>query len=525
VDHAPDAAGGRGSDRGERRQRIRELNPVTDPAELQLIARARGFADRRALIGPEGSCSYAELLDSSGRVAAALLDGRSDLDEARVAFLVPPGLDHVAVQWGIWRAGGIAVPLALSHPRAELEYVVRDSDPEWLVCHPELEDRLRPIATELGLRYLGTDEISPRDAVELPELEPERAAMIVYTSGTTGKPKGVLSTHANIAAQVTSLVDAWGWRPDDHILGVLPLHHVHGIVNVLCCALWSGATCELAPSFDAEVAWQRLASGEITLFMAVPTIYFRLIAAWDASPEERRQRWSEGASGLRLMVSGSAALPQTTLERWREITGRVLLERYGMTEFGMALSNPLVGERRAGSVGKPLPGVEARLVDETGRPVAEGEPGEIQVRGPGVFREYWRRPEATHGAFRDGWFATGDLAVIEEGSYRILGRSSVDILKSGGSKISALEIEETLREHPLIDDCAVVGVADPEWGQRVAVAVVLAEGAALGLDELREWGRERLAPSKLPTLLRAVDDLPRSAMGKVFKPAVVEIFE
>jgi malonyl-CoA/methylmalonyl-CoA synthetase len=493
--------------------------------ELPLIERARGFGDRRALIGPEGSCSYGELLESSERIAAALLDGRSDLNEDRVAFLVPPGLAHVAVQWGVWRAGGIAVPLALSHPRAELEYVVRDSEPEWLVGHPELEDRLRPIGSELGLRYLGTDEISPRDAVELPELTPERAAMIVYTSGTTGRPKGALTTHANIVAQVTSLVEAWGWRPDDHILCVLPLHHVHGIVNVLSCALWSGAVCELAPSFDAELVWQRLASGEVSLFMAVPTIYFRLIAAWDAAPQQRQQQWSEGASGMRLIVSGSAALPQTTLERWREITGHVLLERYGMTEFGMALSNPLVGDRRAGFVGTPLPGVEARLVDEAGRPVAEGEPGEIQVRGPGVFREYWRRPDATDEAFRDGWFVTGDQAVIEDGSYRILGRSSVDILKSGGYKISALEIEETLREHPLIDDCAVVGVADLEWGQRVAAAVVLAEGAALELDALREWGRERLAHYKLPTLLRVVEDLPRNAMGKVFKPAVVEIFQ
>ena len=225
------------------------------------------------------------------------------------------------------------------------------------------------------------------------------------------------------------------------------------------------------------------------------------------------------------MVSGSAALPVPTLRRWEGITGQRLLERYGMTEIGMGLSNPLEGERRPGFVGTPLPGVEIRLVDDDERPVEAGHPGQIQVRGPGVFSQYWRRSAETADAFTDdGWFRTGDLAVVEEGAYRILGRSSVDILKTGGEKISALEIEDVLRSHPGVADCAVVGVPDPEWGDRVCAAVVPAGDAELVEDELRDLARTRLAPYKVPKDFLIVDDLPRNAMGKVTKPDVRELF-
>jgi malonyl-CoA/methylmalonyl-CoA synthetase len=224
------------------------------------------------------------------------------------------------------------------------------------------------------------------------------------------------------------------------------------------------------------------------------------------------------------MVSGSAALPVSTLNRWKEISGHTLLERYGMTEIGMALSNPLNGERVPGSVGVPLPGVDVQLVDEKGVAVAGGTAGEIEVRGPSVFQEYWGKPQATEQSFRDGWFRTGDVAVVENGRYRILGRMNIDILKTGGHKVSALEVEEQLRAHPAIAECAVVGVPDPEWGERVAVAVVLREGEALELEQLRSWAKERLASHKIPSRLMVVDALPRNAMGKVTKPAIVKLF-
>ena len=493
------------------------------------MARARGHGDRPAIIAREGTFRYRDLLDASARVAECLLAGRDDLAEARVAFLTPPGFHYVAIQWGIWRAGGIAVPLAVSHPPAELEYVIRDAEAETVVVHPNFAAVLQAVHLTPGVRTVTTDDTegtAPRSL--LPGVAARRRAMIVYTSGTTGKPKGVVTTHANIAAQVTTLVSAWEWRADDWILLVLPLHHVHGIVNVLTCALWAGARCEMLPKFDADQVWARIAAGDLTLFMAVPTIYEKLIHAWEAADAERRRAWSAGCapSRMRLMVSGSAALPVARLKRWREISGHVLLERYGMTEIGMALSNPLHGERRPGFVGTPLPGVEVRLVDEDGRPVPSGSgtPGEIEVRGASVFLEYWRQPEATRAAYRDGWFRTGDVAVVEDRAYRLLGRSSVDIIKTGGYKVSALEVEEVLRTHPAIAECAVVGVEDPEWGERVCAAVEPRGEADLTLATLQAWAKERLAPYKIPRALRSVPALPRNAMGKVTKREVAKLF-
>ncbi len=481
---------------------------------------------RTAIIDANGTFSYEQLDDASRRVAGALLADNADLNQTRVAFLVPPSFAHAAVQRGIWRAGGVAVPLAMSHPPAELEYVIRDSGASVVVGDPASAAVLTPLARAARARMITTaTALAGTPADDLPHLGSNRRAMIVYTSGTTGKPKGAVSTHQNIGAQVAALVEAWRWTPSDRLLLALPLHHVHGIINGLCSALAVRATCEILPAFDAEVVWSRLASGEITVFTAVPTIYNRLIASWQAAPADVQRARSEGARGLRLMMSGSAALPVQTLERWRDITGHTLLERYGMTELGMALSNPLTGERRPGFVGQPLPGVDVRLVDEHGQDVADGAPGELEVRGPAVCLEYWQRPDETRDAFRDGWFRTGDMAVCEHGAYRLLGRTSVDIIKTGGYKVSALEIEEILRTHPAIAECAVVGVSDEDWGERVSAAVELRSGASLSLDELQQWAKVQLAPYKVPRALQAVSELPRNAMGKVVKPEVAGLFK
>jgi malonyl-CoA/methylmalonyl-CoA synthetase len=498
---------------------------ISRTSHLLLIGRAGLHRGRTAIVDSQGSFTYDDLLDASSRVAAVLLAGRETLEEERVAFLVTPAFPWVAVQWGIWRASGVAVPLPLNSPRAELEYFVEDTKASTLVFDALAEALLTPIAAARGMRALSCDQVLAGQAAELPDITSERRAMILYTSGTTSRPKGVVTTHANIAAQVMSLVGAWEWSADDRILLCLPLHHVHGIVNVVSCALWSGATCEMLPRFDANAVWDRIAGGRVTLFMAVPTVYVKLIAAWDQSSPERRAALSQACSKLRLMVSGSAALPVSTLERWKEISGHTLLERYGMTEIGMALSNPVRGERVPGSVGTPLPTVEVQLVGEDGRLVVPGTSGEIEVRGPSVFAEYWGKPDASRDAFRDGWFRTGDTAVVENGMYRILGRTNIDILKTGGHKVSALEIEEALRQHPAITECAVVGIPDPEWGERVAVAVVLKDGDALDLQSLRAWAKELLAPHKLPSRFLVLDELPRNAMGKTMKPAVSALFQ
>lgn len=347
--------------------------------------------------------------------------------------------------------------------------------------------------------------------------------MMVYTSGTTGRPKGVVTTHANIHAQIQSVVTAWEWTSADRALLVLPLHHVHGIINVVCSALWSGATCDVLPRFDAEVTWDQLASGSLSVFSAVPTLYHRLIQSWEAASPEVQHLRSAGARTLRLMMCGSSALPRQVLARWEEITGHRLLERYGMTEVAMALSNPLHGERRPGFVGRPLPGVAVRLMSE-GAEVPEGVPGDVELKGAGVFHEYWRRPAETAAVFHEDWFRTGDTAIVDRGDYRLLGRQSVDIIKSGAEKISALEIEEVLRTHPAIAECAVVGVEDPEWGEKICAAVELRAGHDLALGDLREWAKTHLAPAKIPRALKCVERLPRNTMGKVVKPEVATSF-
>jgi malonyl-CoA/methylmalonyl-CoA synthetase len=486
--------------------------PVLPP----IVAHACAHGTRVAIVDRTSTYSY-DLLDrASVDAALRLLDGGTDLGEARVAFQVTPGFEHVAVQWGIWRAGGVAVPLPLSHPPAELEYLIRDSEATIVVADADNAPAVEPLAGAVGAKFYFSEALTePTNLTNPanPSNPSNRRALIVYTSGTTGRPKGVVTTHANLTAQIESLISAWEWTAADRTLLVLPLHHVHGILNIVCCALWSGAVLEMLPRYESEATWARLASGDLTVFSAVPTIYHRLIASWDAASAEVRHARSAGCSPMRLMMSGSAALPRTVLDRWKEITGHVLLERYGMTEVGMALSNPLHGERRPGFVGLPLPGVSARLVD-----------AELQLKGAGVFSEYWRQPETTREAFTDGWFRTGDAAVIEDGAFRLLGRSSVDILKCGGHKISALEIEEVLRTHPAIAECVVVGVEDIEWGQRVCCAAELRPGITLELDELKEWARARLAPYKIPKDLACVAQLPRNAMGKVVKPEVATFF-
>lgn len=489
----------------------------------EIIVRAAGHAERVAVVDDRGTWTYGDVLDRSASLAAGLLDGRHDLHEARVLLLASPGLDYVAALWGIWRAGGMAVPVSPHQPPAEWAHIAADSRATCAIASQEHVDHLAPVAVVAHARLL-TCETRTRTA-RLPDVDPARAALMLYTSGTTSVPKGVVLTHANIQAQIECLVQAWEWAADDRILHVLPLHHTHGVINALACALWCGAACEMLPGFDAGRTWAELASGRLSVFMAVPSIYQRLLTAYrTASPDEQR-RWAAGARALRLAVSGSAPLPSSVFDRWRDLAGQPLLERYGTTEIGMALSQPLHGERHRGCVGFPLPGVGVRLVNETGQDVGDDEPGEIVVRGPGVSAGYWDRSTASVSVVDGGgWFRTGDVAVRTASGFVILGRMSVDIIKTGGEKVSALEVEETLRAHPDILDCAVVGVPDPDWGERVAAAVVVRPDVSLTLEALRTWARPKLAVWKIPTRLLVVADLPRNEMGKISKRGLSEAF-
>lgn len=491
---------------------------------LRLVTQALSNPSKTAIIDAFGSHSYQKLLDQSDRIAAHLLEGKADLQQARVAFMVSPGLDYTAVQWGIWKAGGIAVPLCITYPLPSLTYVIEDTQADCVVAGPEYEAILQEYVMGKQLRWLTlTDLQKTPEYKSLPEITTDRGAMILYTSGTTSLPKGVLTTHANIESQVSTLIEAWNWTSEDHTLCLLPLHHVHGIINVMSCALWAGATVHFLHPFDAKQVFGLFLEGKINVFMAVPTIYFKLISEFESKSESDKAQLHECLKRFRLMVSGSAALPVSVMETWQKISGHYLLERYGMTEIGMAISNPYDGERRAGYIGKPLPGVQARLVDEQNKEVEAGQPGEIQIKGPSVFKEYWGKAEATAKTFTvDGWFKTGDIAVVEEGYFRILGRDSVDIIKSGGYKISALEIEEVLRKHPLIKDCGVVGIPDEEWGELVVAAVIpLGEIDTKGLNQ---WMREQMPAYKTPRKYLVLSELPRNAMGKVVKNDLKKLF-
>lgn len=492
---------------------------------ITLIDQAEKNRQKTAVIAHKRSYTYEELSLASCRIASCLLQNEADLHEKRIAFLIPPGFEYVAVQWGVWRGGGVCVPLSLFHPRPELEYVIRDSDAEVVMAHPDCVTRLRPVIHTSGRRFIQTTAAMKANLSVLPEIHKNRRAMILYTSGTASRPKGVVTTHKNIEAQVKSLVSAWAWTDKDHILSVLPLNHIHGIINVVACALYAGATCEFMPAFDADAVWERFMEGGITLFMAVPTIYTKLISCWDAASPASQEAMSDACSRMRLMVSGSSALPVSVLKKWKRISGHVLLERYGMTETGMILSDALHGKRFPGYVGAPLPGVKVKLADEEGRAVQPGTPGEILVKGPGVFREYWRRSQETKKSFRDKWFCTGDIAVLKKDIYRILGRKSVDIIKTGGYKVSALEVEEVLRSHPAVEECAVVGLVDPEWGERVGAALVLKSKKSLKLDHLYPWLKERLAKYKIPKSYIILDKMPKNEMGKVSKPELVRHFQ
>jgi malonyl-CoA/methylmalonyl-CoA synthetase len=495
---------------------------------LNLVKQAEKNRNRNAIRQGEHQWTYEELLNTSHQLALDLLNQESDLKERRVAFMVNPGFDYVRVQWAIWRAGGIAVPLCLDYPLPSLQYVIDDTQAGVIVCSSEYWSIIKQLNVNELVRIIVVEDTSQRfvdsKGAQLPALEAHRRAMILYTSGTTSLPKGVVITHANLEAQITTLVKAWKWSNSDHVLCVLPLHHVHGIVNVVCCSLWSGAGCEFLPgSFSPESVVEIFLKKEVNVFMAVPTIYYKLVAYWEKLSANEQGKISEPLKTFRLMVSGSAALPVSVMEKWKSISNHWLLERYGMTEIGMAISNPYDGLRKPGHVGFPLPGVEVRLCDEQDQVVKDNEPGEIQVKGANVFSEYWNRNEATIKAFTpDGWFRTGDVAEVVDGYYKILGRNSVDIIKSGGYKISALEIEEVLRTHPQIKDCSVVGIDNEEWGELVAAAIV--SDVTVKLEDLMQWLSKRMPKYKMPRRFHQVSELPRNAMGKVVKGELKKIF-
>ena len=498
---------------------------------MQYLLRGLEAPRREAVFHSESDAAwtYEQLFDRTRSVAARLMTSRGWNPGNRVGLVLPRRKESVALLLGIFGAGGVAVPFSVRGTAREIGYQIVDAGISHIIF--PFESAVHQVLTEAVARAGGHGVIPQLLAAgsllegtptrQQLDLVPDAPALILYTSGTTGQPKGVVHTNASLMAQVDVLYRSWEWNADDRLLHVLPLHHIHGLVNGVLGALWAGAGLRFVDSFAPADVWNEVASQRVSVLYAVPTIYHQLTDVWERQNLETRRQWTDGAGRLRLMVSGSAALPARLWNRWLDITGQALLERYGMTEIGMAISNPLRGERRPGTVGQPLPGFQVRIVADDGSLAPDGMPGEIHVQGPALFQGYWNQPAATRASFRDGFFLTGDVAEVQNGYICIRGRASVDILKSAGYKLSALEIEEVLRDHPAIREVAVVGTPDAEWGEIVTACIILAPGQSLTLEQVRAWCQDKLASYKLPRRLDIRPELPRNAMGKVIKPDLI----
>jgi len=489
---------------------------------LDIFIKAEQYDQRVALRDQDRSYTYKDLVKASTNIASALLLEKPDLKEERIGFLISPSFNYVSILWGIWKAGGICVPLSLSATESELTHYLEDAKISFLISDNEGCKKLKKLSDDLNIPLEDEKNLQGDEDKALPEIKKERKAMILFTSGTTSKPKGVVSTHSNIEAQISSLVEAWEWHKDDFIPLILPLHHIHGIINTLSCPLWIGASVDILGAFEVEKVVEAVGKNNYSVFTAVPTIYFSLIDKIEHMAGKELELIQTKFKEMRLMMSGSAALAPEIHKKWSELTGQDLLERYGMTEIGMALSNPLKGEKRPGSVGQALPEVEICLMEDNKVITEENTPGEIMIKGPQVFLEYWNQEKTTEDSFFEGWFKTGDVAELIDGYYKILGRASVDIIKSGGYKISALEIEDVLLKHPLVKECAVIGIADKKWGEVVAASIIASD--ELTLEDIQAWSLDFLSDYKIPRRLKLLEELPKNAMGKVVKPKIKKLF-
>jgi len=466
---------------------------------LQLFDLSRvGCPDQPALEfhacdGHREDLTFGQIEEASNRFAHALA-ARGFVTGDRLGVQLANCVEVIELFLACVKLGVIYVPVNILYQEREVAHIVSDAQPKAIVTAAELPE----------LRGAGAAALRPPVA----PLDGDAPAAIVYTSGTTGASKGAVLTHNNFAANALNLITCWQITSADRLLLPLPLFHVHGLGNGLLTWLMTGCRLGLLERFEREKAVAVLRDFRPTLFFGVPTMYVRLL---ETPPDAAR----EIGAGMRLFVSGSAPLAAQVLEDFRALFGHTILERYGMSETLMNLSNPYAGERRAGTVGFPLPGVSVRLLDPDGNPVHDGETGEIYLRGPNVFSGYWNRPEATADAFRDGWFRTGDLAVRSaDGYYTLVGRRS-DLIISGGFNIYPREIEEFLTEQPEIAEAAVIGLADRLRGEAPVAYIV--ERSACDARDLEARCRQALASFKVPRAFIPVEKLPRNAMGKIQK--------
>ncbi|MET0029282.1 MAG: malonyl-CoA synthase [Candidatus Thiodiazotropha sp.] len=484
--------------------------------------------DRPFLIMPgRDPLRYSELDHETARFAARLLEMAVKPGD-RVMVQVDKSAESVLLYLACLRVGAIYIPLNTAYTAAEIAYFMGDAEPQLFVCQPASREALAEVAANIGVPHLRTlgsqgdgdllDGLSQLDpSNQVVERSSDDIAAILYTSGTTGRSKGAMLSHANLQSNAEVLHEYWHWDDaNDVLLHALPVFHVHGLFVALHCALLGGSPVHFLSKFDPDRIVDLLP--ESTVMMGVPTFYTRLLAHEKFTREQCRN--------MRLFISGSAPLLAETHRDFEARTGFRILERYGMTEAGMITSNPYDGERVAGSVGFPLPGVSVRIADAEGRELPRGETGVLELRGPNVFKGYWRMPEKTEAEFRaDGWFISGDNAVMDEtGRVSIVGRAK-DLIISGGYNIYPKEIEAEIDTIPGVLESAVVGVPHPDFGEGVA-AVVVADGSrTLTADDIVQPLQGRLARFKQPKRVVFVEELPRNTMGKVQKAQLRETYK
>lgn len=490
------------------------------------------FADKRrsektVLVLSDGrEISYRAFLDIAARYAN-MLTGIGLEPGDRLAMQVPKSLEALAVYVACIQAGVVLLPLNTAYTAKELDYFAGNASPALMLCDPKDHDALTPIAEKNGATLMTLDDAGggmfPAVAAGMSETfkpvarSADDLAALLYTSGTTGRSKGAMLTQGNLLSNAEALTDIWRFTADDVLLHALPIFHTHGLFVASNITFRAGGTMIFLPGFKADEVIERLA--DATAMMGVPTFYTRLL------DDERLNR--ERVSHMRLFVSGSAPLLAETHDAWASRTGHRILERYGMTETNMITSNPYDGERRAGFVGFPLPGVEIRIADpETGKVLADGEIGVVETRGPNVFKGYWNMPEKTAEDFRDdGFFITGDLGRIDEKWYlQIIGRSK-DLIISGGYNIYPKEVELLLDEQSGVLESAVIGVPHPDFGEGVIGVVVAENGAEVDTEGLMAALRPQIARFKQPKAVFVIDELPRNAMGKVQKAELRKRYE
>jgi malonyl-CoA/methylmalonyl-CoA synthetase len=490
---------------------------VTDNLYSLLQERFLAASAKPSLIDAGGQGpTYGQLDDLSARFASVLRSYGVEAGD-RIVVQVEKSVGAIALYLGCLRVGAIFVPLNTAYTAAEVDYFLSDSEPRLFVTRS-----LRDAAADHVL-VMGTTPDSPLWAEALaaqpdPAIAPRTAsdiAAILYTSGTTGRSKGAMLSHGNLTSNAQELNRLWGFTPEDVLLHALPVFHVHGLFIALHTAFLSAATTIFVPSFDA--AQVKALLPKATVLMGVPTFYTRLLALPDFGAQD--------CGSVRLFISGSAPMLAETHRQFEARTGQIVLERYGMTEAGIITSNPLDGERVAGTVGYPLPGVDLRIADEQGQPLPHDTPGVIEIKGPNVFGGYWRMPEKTAQEFRDGgWFITGDVAVQSpDGRVTIVGRAK-DLIISGGYNIYPKEIESVLDAVAGVAETAVIGVPDPDFGESVVALVVAEKTVAPSLADLEACVREQLARFKHPRKIILVEDLPRNAMGKVQKNLLRDLY-